>query len=212
MKLFSLSMQSMKAFKALLLLGLLFSFGCQSSLSPSEYVKWVSDSENGLRRVKQIGSVKMELQYKPIPYVIANELRSNHIDRTAFEERYTALEGGQYFTMKISIDEPGQDITKYGIRDMNEQQERLYYLSYAMQNDIHLLQGSDTLACKLYHFERSYDLTPHRTFVLAFDEKESPDLNDKTFIWDTPLFGTGPIKVKFRSESLEEIPNMKIDG
>ena len=105
---------------------------------------------------------------------------------------------------------PGQDITTYRVNDPGEEQERLYYLSFQMKENIRLLQGQDTLAPVLYHFERSFDLSPHRTFVLAFEAPKSEPSKDRTFILDSPILGTGPLKLKITAKDLTNIPDLKL--
>ena len=113
--------------------------------------------------------------------------------------------------MKISVPKlPGQDITTYRVNDPGEEQQRLYYLSFQMKENIRLIQGQDTLAPVLYHFERSFDLSPHRTFVMAFEEPLSKSPEDRTFILDSPVLGTGPLKLKITAKDLDNIPDIKL--
>jgi len=188
-----------------LVIFLFFFTACTKYFSPSEYVNWVKDEKNGLNKVKQIKEVKIEIQHKPIPFIIANEQRKNDIDIDEYNNRKAELEGLIYFDLRLSINLPNYDITNYNILSEKEQKDRLYYLSYHMKNDIFLIEGMDTLPCRLYHFERSYDIAKHRTFILAFDNTNHKDL-DKTVVLDTPLFNTGPIKLKFKKEDLINLP------
>jgi hypothetical protein len=180
------------------------------SLVPSDYIAWVNTSENGLMKEKSISPLEVKLLYKPLPYIIANEQRSNSIDEVVYNKRLEELEGMQYYTLKLGITGEKLNVTNYEVADNAQQQERLNYLSFAMQKDIKLIDGGDTLNCALYHFERSYDITPHRTFVLAFEQKAKNKEKDKTLILDLAYFKTGPIKLNFRSTDLVSIPNLKL--
>lgn len=203
-------MQGIKKILWLLLLVLLWSSCGKPSLQPSDYVGWVNDAQNGLVKTKTIHPLEVEVLYKPIPYIIANELRSNAIDKAVYERREEELKGLQYYTLKLGIVGGALDITNYEVGDNAQQQERLHYLSFAMQKDIKLVEGGDTLACKLYHFERSYDVVAHRTFVLAFEAKEANKKKDKTLILELPYFKTGPIKLNYKTSDLEAIPTIKL--
>lgn len=116
----------------------------------------------------------------------------------------------QYYTLKLGILGGEFNVSNYEVSDNATQQERLNYLSFAMQKDIKLVEGKDTLNCALYHFERSYDITPYRTFVLAFQQKEINKGKDKTLILDLAYFKTGPIKLNFKGADLVRIPNLKL--
>ena len=188
-------------------------FSCsKSTLQPSDFVQWVKNEENGLFKEKSVQAINVAAQYKPIEYVIANEMRTNDIQKKDFDKRKEELEGLQYFDIQLSINQPNYDITNYNVFNEQDKDERLKYLSFGLQNDIHLVDGHDTLSCLLYHFERSYDVKPHRTFVVAFENKEeTKKQQDKIVVVDSPIFGTGPIKLKFRREDLGQLPSMKLN-
>lgn len=197
----------------------IFLFSCSNTfLKPSDFVEWVKNEENGLFKEKDIQVVKVAAQYKPVEYVIANEMRTNDIQEELFEKRKEELEGLQYFNIQISINQPNYDVTNYNVFNEQDKEKRLKYLSFGLQNDIHLVEGQDTLPCLLYHFERSYDVKPHRTFVVAFDNTKNnvkEDIKkkmDKTIVIDSPIFNTGPIKLKFKKEDLYKLPSIKLKG
>lgn len=184
---------------------------CQQSVTPSELVSYVRKGKNGLHKTKTIGSLSLDLQYRPVDYVIANEFRSNTIDSEAYQQRKNELGDLQYYNLKLGFTgNEEMDITKYNVTTDQELQERLYYLSFHLKNDIRLIQGTDTLAPVLYHFERSFDLSNHRTFVLAFEETDKTYDNDKTFYMDTPILETGPLKIKIDKKSIKNVPNLNI--
>jgi len=42
----------------------------KQELLPSEYVSWVNDKENNLLKEKTVHPLRVEVLYKPIPYII----------------------------------------------------------------------------------------------------------------------------------------------
>ncbi|MFK8101603.1 MAG: hypothetical protein AB8G15_03730 [Saprospiraceae bacterium] len=201
----------MKGIKGLLcLVGIvLLGFSCgKTSLSPKQYVDYVTDSTHGLRVSKTVGDLVVELQYRPIPFVVANELRRNDISAATYQARLEALEGGQYYHLKLAIKGGQSDVTKYKVTDENAYQQRIHYLSFALKNDIHLVDGRDTLRAKLFHFERAYDIAKYRSFLLSFPATDN--LADKVFIFESPIFETGPLKLRFKKEDLEDLPDLKL--
>ncbi|BDS15667.1 hypothetical protein [Aureispira anguillae] len=202
----------MQGIKYLWLIFIFYGFlSCTNeTLAPSEYVQWVSEEENGLLKRKEIYPLKIEAQYKPIPFVIANEEQTNDISKYKYIEREKKLKGLQYYTLKLGISDATYNITNFGVEDEIQRQDRLSYFSFAMQNDIKLVESGDTLSCKLFHFERSYDLSPYRTFVLGFKQPQTDEIVDKTLILDLPFFKTGPIKLNYKKSDLEAIPNLKL--
>lgn len=193
----------------ILLLCLFVLSSCSNGMKPSEYVKWIKDSKHGLHKSKQVQNIIVEAQYKPVPYIIANEMRTNEIQSNVFREREKELEGLQYFDIKLSINHPSYDVTNYEVYNEKDKDDRINYLSFGLKNDIYLLQGQDTMRCRLFHFERSYDVTPHRTFVLAFDNTNQKN-EDKIVVINTPIFNVGPIKLKFKKEDFNNLPSIKL--
>ena len=204
----------MKGYNIILLIGvLMFCWSCQQSVDPIDLVHYVKATKNGLAKAKEIGDIRVNLLYKPLDFVIANEFRSNQIKQDDYDSRKEELKGLQYYNLQVSVpNHPKLNITNYRVANAEEQQQRLYYLSFYMKNDIRLIQGQDTLAPVLYHFERSYDMAGHRTFVLAFIENQSEDKTpiDRTLVIDSPIMGTGPIKLKIKEEDLKNIPTLKL--
>ena len=181
-------------------------------LAPADYVAWVQEAEHGLMQKRHISPLEVTALYKPLPYLIAQEERSNTIDPEHYQARTEALQGLQYYTLQVAIEGQGdRDVTNYQVANGADQQARLAYLSFGMQQDIQLIQGSDTLPCRLFHFERSYDLVPHRTFVLAFEQPEgAPSTQARTLVVELAPFNTGPLKFHYSTETLARIPSLKL--
>lgn len=202
----------MKGYKVLLILTAIvaFNISCDTIMRPSELAKFVQDPKNGLHKVKTVGPITVDLQYKPISFVVVNEFRKNEISKAEYQDRHRSLQSLQQFNLKLSINKSGQDITTFGLSNASDQQGRLYYLSFGMKDDIRLIDGQDTLAPVLYHFERSYDLAGHRTFVLAFEAKEESQHKDKTLVFDSRVLETGPIKITIEEKDIKKIPKLKL--
>jgi hypothetical protein len=180
-----------------------------SSLSPSEYVKYVADEANGLVKTKNIGEVNIKVQYKPISYLIANEMRTNDISKADFDERKKELESMQYYNLTLDIAD-ARNILNYNVSSQSHQQERIHYLSFGIQQDIRLMENGKELPCILYHFERTYDISKERTFLIAFNQDESTKDATKTFILDSAVLGIGTIKIQFDGKNIQELPKMKL--
>ena len=190
----------------------LFLSACKKSLEPKAYIQWVKATENGLHKQKEIYPLKVDLLYTPKDYQIANNLKTNTIQESIYKKEQDRLGNLQYYHLKLSIvDKEGQlDVGNYQIRSISEQQKRLGYLSFGMQKDIYLIEQGDTLPCVLYHYEQSYDVKPVRSFLVAFDQRSDSKSQSKTFILDSPVFGTGPMKIQIEASDLLNVPYLKI--
>lgn len=180
-------------------------------VAPSKMVKWINKEENGLVKTKKVGELIAKVQYRPISYIISNEMRKNDISKKEYEERAKQLEGMDYFSLTLDVEGNRNNVTNYNIgNDMSLQQDRLSYLSFGMQKDIYLMEDGELIPCELYHFERAYNLTSERTFMIGFPKKDTDETHSKTFVLDSPVFGTGPIKIHFEKKDFEKLPKLHI--
>lgn len=191
---------------------LLLCLSCKDALLPADYVSFINAPENGLHKTKQVGDMKFDVQYKPLPYLLAMEKRSNDISEAYYAEHEERFANQHHYNFKLDIpDNPYMDVEKVGVHTEQEWSDRLQYLAFDMKNDISLIVGQDTLAPALFHFERSYNLTSYRSFVLAFPKYAHHEELDQTLIFDSPYFNAGRIKFYIKQSDIDELPEMKIE-
>jgi hypothetical protein len=178
---------------------------CNKPLPPDQYLKWVSDQEHGLHREKVIGDISLDVQYEPYEYML---IKQGEYNSGVQKKLSKAKDDLLYFKLKLSANDRKSDIFKYNVSSEQELYQRLYYFSYKFQEDVHLESGGKIIPCKLFHFERSYDLTSERSFLLAFDNKNINE--DITLVIEPRELETGPVKIKFDKEDFQSIPQIKI--
>ncbi|MCL4816895.1 MAG: hypothetical protein QY303_10325 [Vicingaceae bacterium] len=145
-------------------------------------------TENALVLKKEIGNYYFELKHIP----------ESSTDKDSITH--------QSFVLKIGVVK-GNDILSEGIEDENEYYERLNYFDQEAQIDMKLVDGSDTLSCLLYHFERNYGIAPFNNIVLSFPgRKNQQNSHDKVFIFDDKVLGLGTVKIKIEKELVKKIP------
>jgi hypothetical protein len=176
-------------------LGLLLSLllgtaaGCSGKLDRAEYMAWVEDYGNGLHVQKTVGAYRVDVQYKPAPYqaLLEQGVQTTlvHLDTTAEM---------QYYTLTLGLADGKGDFVAFGVDDYETQQRKLYYFSYLFQEDIFIEEGGKKLPCLLYHFERSYDLKPSRTCMLAFESPSRGTMPCRLVI-HSPWLGDEPISL-----------------
>lgn len=202
----------MKGIKLSFLLIIILSACGKSSLNPKDYMAWFKGGKHGLTQTKEVYPLEVKVHYQPIDALFLKEqIDPKALSKEAYQKRLKDFEGSQYYTLELGLEKNlSQSIVDWGIQNSQQQEQRMKYLSYGMKKHIYLVEDQDTLSCALYHFERSYDLGRSRNFVLAFEQKEERILSDKLFVFDSPVFGTGPIKLKFKSADLQKIPRLTI--
>ncbi len=170
--------------------------GCQSNATKEELISYVSNPINGLKRMNDVSDLRFELQYKPLSLIHTKEMIDNDAERV------------QYYDLRISTKTEGSDVTNFRDNSHEGVQSMLQYLSFGLKNDIKLVQGNDTLNTMLYHFERSYDMVPYRTFVLAFEDNGNNE--DRKLIIDSPVLGADLVKIGIRGADISRIPELKL--
>ena len=197
------------------LFGGLLAWGFEKkTCTPLEYVDWIEDPANGLLVKKDVGDYNFTILYKPLDYIIIKEKKDDKLKKEDLQTEKSEIEDLQYFTFKIGLKANSGDLLKYNLTKVNDYYARVEYFSFAMQNDLKLLDGNDTLNCILHHFERTFGLAPYCNFVLGFKLSEnSPGkivthFSDKTLIYNDRVLGIGPIKLTVKGNNIKNIPKL----
>ncbi len=200
----------MKKFFYIVLLALPIGACNRDTLSPLQFVQWVDSEKNGLLVKKEIGDYEFSLQYRPEEYIVLMEEKNEQISREKINMRKKRLEGLEYYTLRIGS-KRNTDVLKTGVGSEQGYYDRLGYFIADMENDISLIEGNDTLACSLYHFERNYGMTPRCTFLLGFEKsKEKKNgSSDRTLLFADRALGTGPVYLKIKQSDITNIPELK---
>lgn len=182
--------------------------GCsESRLSPDKYIGYVDNKENGLVIERTFDGVQFQAQYRPADYLASVDLLRN--PALAYGEVIKEIDSLQYFCFRIGNESHSDDVLKRNITTGEEYIKRLEYLAFAARNDFMLVSGNDSLRCSLYHFERSHNLAPYHTIIMAFPAIKRSDLG-RTLSYNDQLFGSGRINFHFASETVSKIPKLII--
>lgn len=179
------------------------------SLDPPYYTKWIQDKRNGLLQENIRNNIRYEVIYMPDEYIICQEVKSNTIKDSLLNSRLSELIGMQYFKLRISLLDENGDLLKYNMNSPGQYTERINYASFAMQNDIRLIQNKDTISCMLFHFERLFEAAPNGTFLLGFPLGQQKTLSDKIIEFNDNLFDQGNQTFIFRKDALNRIPKLR---
>lgn len=177
-------------------------FSCaKKKMTAIDYMRYVENEDNGLKVSKNIGEVNYTIQFKPVEYILLKENRAN-------DPKEKEIDGMQYYTLSFSLKKSDKDILRHDLREQNEYYERVNYFSYGLQNDIYLVEGTDTLKCNLFNYVRSYGLSPRADFILGFNKTGKNMIQDKLVVVEDKVFEGGIIKLKISEKDLENIPEL----
>lgn len=177
-------------------------------LSPFEYVNWVHEPSSKLYYSKTIGAIKYELLYKPIDYIISKETKGRKITQTEYNSLKSEFGSMDYFDFRISIKNYSDEFLRYDLEDISQYQDRINYCAFRMENDIKMVDVIDSVACALFHFERTFNIAPYGQFLLAFP-KASSSTASRTLVFHDYLFSNGTIKIVIDPAALSHLPKLK---
>lgn len=178
--------------------------GCQSELPPPKYAAWVEDETNGLYKIREDDKYILSLQYKPIDYITVMRERTPKISKEKVQKTREELGNMEHFNFKLSTRAGKPALSN---RDVQFDNKDIYLMS-GMQKDLFLLEGKDTLYCRMFHFEGANGILPYDNCVLAFDKSKQPD-EDKIFLYRADKLGLGWITIPIKADAINNIPKIK---
>ncbi len=168
-------------------------------LGPDEYTRWVENKNNGCISEKSIGGMQFTAMHKPLEYVVLKECGGN---MSLFDSLKGDFEGMEYYTIKMRAESQNKDVLLHNIGSEQEYYERINYYTTNAQHDVYLVEAGDTIYCELYHYERSYGVSPYNSMLLGF--KTRPGNRDKPakLCFNETVFNTGLLLFNFDKNNL----------
>lgn len=193
----------------------LLTFGsCQKkNVAPAEYMRYMENEKNGLRKAVTVGDWKYTVQYTPGEYQIVHERGSNNeaganVPRAMAAKSRTVLFNVRINHARYASNAPLRLIS----RNMDDYARyESYYLNEA-QKDFRLICGSDTLAPSVYQFETSYNLAPHDVMIVGFnaDKLQTSTQNDLELTYHDHVLRNGIVRFVFSNKHLQAIPQVNL--
>jgi hypothetical protein len=177
----------------------------KAQLTQDEYIRYISDPENGLVLEKKIQDYKITLSYLPVEYMALKELKilNEPIENyTLIKDKY---KDHNYFNLRIENLTGSNSPVRKDASDYPEYAQKLDYLTFFGQNDMKMVVNSDTIDCVLYNFENNFQLLPFNDIQMAFRNTQIPD-TDLEIIWNDVVTGVGRVKFTLNKKNLNNIP------
>lgn len=180
----------------------------KTELPLEQLVKWVGEKENDLSKTKDISEMTYHLSYMPKECMAYMELQNKSYSKEELQKALGYYNAMTYFNFRIELKEGQGELLKHDLNSPQQYNDRINYVSFEMQKDIFLVQGKDTLFPGLYHFERTFDVAPFTTVMLAFDNEKFNPSDEFTVVYNDKLFNKGFIKYNYKPKQLIDLPNL----
>jgi len=188
---------------------ILISCGRVRRLGPGEYAQWMQEKDNGLLRERMVSGYRFTAKLEPADWLALKEYKSELTG-----ERLDSLKNIYSNTVHITIEAGSDDgkspLLRAHLDNTRQYFERMHYYTSLVQEDLVLVEGSDTLHCAFYHFEQSFDLLPVNSLIMEFERKRTGEFKDLLLIYNDRMLNTGPIKFHFPAGELNTVPQLVI--
>ena len=196
----------------ILILFMVCSIGCggKKVLDKPGFEKWMKNNKNGLVKEKIINRLKYKVCFQPIDWLM---LKSDK--QLVMNDQVSKIkkdyESVLTFTIDITDTSESYSMLRYELGHENEYYDRINYYSNIIQNDLYLVDGTDTLPCMFTHMEQTYNVSPINTITVEFVRKDkTKKYNDTWLVYNDRVFNSGILKFFFKKEDLNNIPELKI--
>jgi hypothetical protein len=180
----------------------------EKTMSLPGFMKWCADKETGLNKTKEIGDMDFNLSYLPAEAMAYLELKTESYDLETLQKTCAHYSDMSYFRLRLEAKEWTGELLKYKLSSPAHYENRIKYMSFDLQTDLWLVQGSDTLYAGLYQFERAFEAVPYATVMFAFDTKKFNKEKEFTIIYNDRLFEKGFIKFNYKDQQLTNLPHI----
>lgn len=177
-------------------------------MTVKEFLIWCADKNNQLNKFKEISGIRYNLSFLSKEAMAFLELRTQTYDFNQFNETCNHYSDMLYFNFKIEAIEGNGELLKYRLNSPSQYEERVKYMSFDMQQDIYLVQGTDTLSPGLFQFERIFDVAPYATVMFAFDTKKFNKQKEFTIVYNDKLFENSFVKYNYKNKQLINLPSI----
>lgn len=181
-------------------------WGCQSlPQTPEELAAYVQDPQHGLIQEKQVGPVRMQVQYRPTDLLVAQELPGSRDAEQikALREKYRQY---AYFILSYSQDNKE---ALYQRADYGQFSETLQNLAFRMNRFTQFTTShQDTISPVDFAYPRLYGHGNSTQVMLVFDREKIPDDDWIQLTVEDVGLGTGRQHFRFDNKQLHNAPSI----
>jgi len=178
------------------------------SKSIDNLVDFVENEDNNLITKVQHGEYHFSLNYEPVELITLRGSVSIDDFKSNYPSNLNAYNELEYYTFKIKNErKPTRDaISSIYIGDP---EEITSYIDFQIQDDIKLVQGTDTLYCSYLHKEVSEAISNELSYSLGF-AKSAIKSTDRKVLLKSNFAVIPDIIFNITDKSIKSIPALKI--
>lgn len=164
-----------------------------------------SEKNEQLNQKKNMGNFSYELKYLSADVMALKELRGETGTPADYNEVKSHYSDLLYFSLGIRNSTFSSELLRYQLTSKEQYKDRINYCSFYIQNDLFLVNGTDSLPCALVQYERTFNVSNGLKFTMAFSKPEKLS-GSFTIVFYDNLFKNGIIKMTFKSSDITDAP------
>lgn len=186
-----------------------------SSVKPDELALWIAKPANGLIKEKTINGVNLMARFLPANHLAYREYQSSR--GVPYDSILAHYKCGLSFQLTLTgaqNDPKYGNLLKYDVSSLEDYLARTRYLSFNVNEFMHLAYKNENLPPAVAHFEGYESVGNQLTFRVVFI---LPDFNcgspkdsfqDITLVFDDPYWATGKSNFLFEADDIRTVPDL----
>lgn len=202
--------------KIILLIITFLMFGCNHSINLNQLGDFISNEENGLKKLKVVNDIVLSVKYITAEQLAFRELKHlksfTQLDLDSVVKDY-ANQVSIVFSIK-SLNNLESEFKFLNTKSISEYQQQLSVLNFQLKKMVSLKIQDKEYKVILSEIENYINYQPQKVFLLVFSPNDftSEQLKeqDLTFFFKDELFKTGISKFTIYSNHIQEIPSIEL--
>jgi hypothetical protein len=184
-------------------------FSCRKEkVNSEELVEYITDESNGLRRSATFQGTLVEVSYRPVDLLIAQDIAGEAFEKSKLADLQKKYSKKMYFTLSFSKN--GADILQ---QTGPRHRELVETLSFGMERHATMTTSSnDTIPLGDYVLNRTYGLSTSTDLLFVFDVQEINENNWLQFNLNEFGLGIGNQRFRFEISDLNRAPKIDFDN
>lgn len=178
-------------------------------LPADNYSGWMEENSSELSKSYSNDKLEFILNFIPSDYAAYLTLQGEKPTQEYWDTLKNNYDSISIFKLQIKSLNSNEEFYKTDKPDASLYEDRVKYYSFEFQQNIFaVLDNSDTINCNMFHYERSYGVSPYSTFMIGF-EKFNPEKDVKIIIREK-YFTNKNIEFKYSKKELSNVPQLKL--
>lgn len=183
--------------------------GCAKEFKdPSELTKYLSDKKNDLQLERVNHPFVIKASYIPSDLLLSREMRS-YRNAQEFSENKLRYDTMLYFNLRISLN--NKKVESNFVRDTNELNKIVSYLSDGITKDLYIVSDGDTLHAMGVMYDGNFGQVPDTGVLVAFSKSILSEHNDQLSLYfSDSMLGSGRSVFEFSKKDIKRVPPLKL--